>query len=116
MLKLDRGLCLDQRNRAGCERAQLGGSCCRVLGSCLYKEWPAAGKTRRPGYSWRASVLVGQLTRVNKSRDFAVSLTLKPPGRTGNGWNARPRQWHDGVVKGVFIWAASFNVKSSLSP
>lgn len=120
-LRLDRG------NQACCETAYLlqswcyrhqwqaaplqrwmhnSGSCCTVLGSCLYKEWTAAGITRRPGFSWRASVLVGQLTRVNKSQDLLFRLTLKPPGRTGNGWNTRPWQLHIG--KSAFKSAASF--------
>lgn len=51
---------------------------CTVLGSCLYKECPAAGKTHRPGFSWRASVLVGQLSRVNKSQDLLFRWPRSP--------------------------------------
>lgn len=51
---------------------------CTVLGSCLYKECHAAGITDRSWFSWRASVLEGQIIRVNKSQDSCFA-DLKAP-------------------------------------
>lgn len=96
--QLDAAPCFDPRNQVCCETVYLSqGWCyrhqwraaplqswmhnsgsCTVLGSCLNKECPAAGKTHRPGFSWRASVLVGQLTRVNKSQDLLFRWPRSP--------------------------------------
>lgn len=73
------GWCYRHQWRAAPQQSWMHNSgSCTLLGSCLYKECPAAGKTHRPGFSWRASVLVGQLTRVNKSQDLLFRWPRSP--------------------------------------
>lgn len=52
-----------------CSHERITVEAVRVLGSCLYKECHAAGKTDRFWFSRRASVLEGRIVRVNKSQD-----------------------------------------------
>lgn len=76
---LSQGWCYRHQWRAAPLQSWMHNSgSCTVLGSCLYKECPAAGKTHRPGFSWRASVLVGQLTHVNKSQDLLFHWPRSP--------------------------------------